>query len=169
MLKNQFAPQIEYISATPLRRGWAVSAHWRHQCGVTLLEVMVAVLVLSVGVLGAAFLQLNAIRYSASASHTTQATLVAHDMLDRMRANPAALASYATASVAGACTPVPGAASIVAQDMADFTRAVTCQLPSATASIALNAGQATVTIVWSEARTVAGGGNTTLALSSVIR
>lgn len=65
--------------------------------GVSLVEVLIAVLVLSVGVLGAASLQLNAMRYSASAGYSTQAAIISRDILDRMRANPSALASYATA------------------------------------------------------------------------
>lgn len=132
------------------------------------MEVMVAVLVLSVGVLGAASLQLNAIRYSASAGHTTRATLIARDMLDRMRANPSALASYATASVAGACGLDAGGADIAAQDMADFSHAVTCQLPSADGSIIISGRRASVSISWSEARTVANASDTVLAVSSVI-
>jgi type IV pilus assembly protein PilV len=139
------------------------------QNGISLLEVMIAVLVLSVGVLGAASLQLNAIRYSASADYATRATLIARDVLDRMRANPSALASYATASVTGACSSNAGGASVATQDMADFTQAVTCQLPLASASIMVSGGRATVSISWSDARTVANAGDTTFAVSSVIR
>lgn len=138
------------------------------QNGVSLLEVMIAVLVLSVGVLGAASLQLNAIRYSASADHATRATLIARDVLDRIRANPSALGSYAAASVTGACSPNVGGVTVAAQDMADFTQAVTCQLPSATASIVIAGGRVTVSISWSEARIMANAGNTTLVVSSVI-
>lgn len=141
----------------------------RRQNGVSLLEVMIAVLVLAVGVLGAASLQLNAIRYSASAGHSTQAALTARDMLDRMRANPSALASYGAAAVAGACAMSSGGASIAAQDMADFAEAVTCELPSATANIAIAGDRATVSISWSEARTVANEGDTTFVVSSVVR
>lgn len=169
MLENRFARQIASRLPAPSLAGFLAGVRRNNQRGVTLLEVMVAVLILAVGVLGAASLQLNAIRYSASAGHTTQATLAARDMLDRMRANPSVLASYATASVAGTCAPSSGGATIVSQDMADFTRSVTCQLPAANASIVVNGGQATVSIAWSEARTVAGGGTTTLAVSSVIR
>lgn len=169
MLENRFARQIESRLPAPSLTDFFAGVRRNNQRGVTLLEVMVAVLILAVGVLGAASLQLNAIRYSASAGHTTQATLVARDMLDRMRANPSALTSYAAASVSGSCASNSGGATIVSQDMADFTRAVTCQLPAASASIVVSGSQATVSIAWSEARTVAGGGTTTLAVSSVIR
>ncbi len=139
------------------------------QRGVSLLEVMIAVLVLAVGILGAASLQLNAIRYSASAGYSTQAALTAGDMLERMRANPSALPHYAAASVTGVCAANAGGASITAQDMADFARSVTCELPAAAASIAVAGGRATVSISWSEARTVANEGNTVFVVSSVVR
>lgn len=139
------------------------------QRGVSLLEILIAVLVLAIGVLGAASLQLNAMRYSASAAHTTHASFIAYDMLDRMRANAGSLASYA-GSVSGPCdsdTSAPG--SIIASDLADFTRAVTCQLPSGDASIRVAADTATITISWSEARIVAGQDDTEFVVSSIVR
>lgn len=139
------------------------------QDGVSLVEVLIAVLVLSVGVLGAASLQLNAIRYSASAGNSTQAAIIARDMLDRMRANPSALPSYATASVSGNCAANPGGATIVTADIADFTQAVTCQLPGADASIDVTGGRATVSISWSEARIQANAADTEFVVSAVVQ
>ncbi|MEH6388697.1 MAG: type IV pilus modification protein PilV [Pseudomonas profundi] len=139
------------------------------QRGVSLLEVLIAVLVLAIGVLGAASLQLNAVRYSASAAHTTHASFIAYDLLDRMRANADDLASYA-GSVSGACDPDAEApATIIALDRADFVRAVTCQLPSGKASIRVAADTATITISWSEARIVAGQEDTEFVVSSIVR
>ncbi len=56
--------------------------------GVTLVEVLVAVLVLSIGLLGLAQLQMTSLRQSQSALLRSQATLLAYDITDRMRANP---------------------------------------------------------------------------------
>ncbi|QJD60324.1 type IV pilus modification protein PilV [Pseudomonas sp. gcc21] len=139
------------------------------QRGVSLLEVLIAVLVLAIGVLGAASLQLNAVRYSASAAHTTHASFIAYDLLDRMRANADELAAYA-GSVSGACEQDAAApATIIALDRADFARAVTCQLPSGEASIRVAADTATITISWSEARIVAGQADTEFVVSSIVR
>ncbi|MBL4835163.1 MAG: type IV pilus modification protein PilV [Pseudomonas sp.] len=140
-----------------------------YQMGVSLVEVLIAVLVLSVGVLGAASLQLNAIRYSASTGHSTQAAIIARDMLDRMRANHSALPSYATASVSGSCAANSGGATIVTADIADFTQAVTCQLPDADASIAVAGGRATVSISWSESRVQANAAASEFVVSAVVR
>jgi len=55
--------------------------------GFTLLEVLVAVMVLSIGLLGLASLQVNGLRFNHSAYMRTQATLLAEEIADRMRAN----------------------------------------------------------------------------------
>ena len=60
----------------------------RKQNGFTLLEVLIALLVLSIGLLGLAALQTIGLRSSTMANLRTVATLKAYDMSDRMRANP---------------------------------------------------------------------------------
>jgi len=59
--------------------------------GFTLIEVLIALVVLSLGILGVAGLQVKAQQFNRSAYLNTQATIIAHDMMERMRANPAAL------------------------------------------------------------------------------
>jgi type IV pilus assembly protein PilV len=61
-----------------------------NQRGFTLTEVLIAVLVLAVGLLGLAGLQLAGMKSNHSAYLRSQATIVAYDLLDRMRADPAA-------------------------------------------------------------------------------
>lgn len=126
----------------------------RHQ-GVGLLEVLVALLVLSIGVLGALTLQLKALRYTASAAYTTQASFIAYDMLERMRANSTALNNYVI-HVDPGCNARHAATSVLATDLQDFIHAVSCQLPEGYGNIAIDGHYATVTIGWSEARIVAG-------------
>ncbi|HDZ55934.1 MAG TPA: type IV pilus modification protein PilV [Pseudomonas xinjiangensis] len=139
------------------------------QHGVSLLEVMVAVLVLAIGVLGAASLQLNALRFNASAAHSTQASFIAYDILDRMRANADLLDFYAT-SVDGGCDPSMGTgSSILEQDLIDFAQAVTCQLPQGSASITVAGSRATVSVSWSEDRIVADAEDTQFVVSSIVR
>ena len=57
------------------------------QTGFTLVETLVALIVLSVGLLGVAGLQIFGLRGNLSASSRTQATYFADDIIDRMRAN----------------------------------------------------------------------------------
>lgn len=64
--------------------------------GFTLMEVLVALAVLSIGLLGMAGMQLFSLKSSHDAYLRTQATLFAYDMIDKLRANrsEALLGSY---------------------------------------------------------------------------
>ncbi len=57
------------------------------QKGFTLIEVLVAVVVLGIGLTGMAGLQVVSMRSSQQADQRTHATLLAYDILDRMRTN----------------------------------------------------------------------------------
>lgn len=57
------------------------------QTGISMVEVLVAIVVLSFGLLGLAGLQADGLRSNNDAYMRSQATLLAYDMLDRMRAN----------------------------------------------------------------------------------
>lgn len=73
------------------------------EIGSTLIEVLIALLVLSVGLLGLAALQLNALRGVSDSSQRSQATWILQDIAERIRANPDALdASYTTPANCGA-------------------------------------------------------------------
>lgn len=152
------------ISALPPHRASGCATPQR---GFSLVEVMIAVLVLAVGVLGAASLQLNALRFNASAAHATQASFIAYNTLDRIRANATNIAGYAGLEVSG-CDAAPVAATVLAQDRADFAEAVGCLLPGGTGRVEVVDNRATVTVSWSEARAVAGQENTVSVVSSLI-
>ena len=61
------------------------------QKGVGLVEVLVALVLLAIGVLGFALLQLRAIDASLEANNQVLALTIAQDLAERMRANPQAL------------------------------------------------------------------------------
>lgn len=61
--------------------------------GFTLIEVLVAMLILLVGLLGVAKLQLTSFQGSRNAFYRMHATVIAEDLLDRVRSNPQGLAS----------------------------------------------------------------------------
>lgn len=123
-------------------RGWSKRA----QEGTTLIEVLVAMLILAVGLLGAAAIQLNALKYTDSSRMTSQASFIAYDMMDRIRANSAA--DYTV-------TPPTSANLSVArdQDLYDFTTNIASALgATATGSVALNQRVYTITITWDDSR-----------------
>jgi len=57
------------------------------QSGVGLIEVLIAVVVLSIGFLAAAKMQVQGMRYSQSAYYLSQGNFMLRDITDRMRAN----------------------------------------------------------------------------------
>ena len=69
-------------------RRLAGAGHAAAQRGFTLIEVTVATLVLAIGILGVAAMQLTGTRSNQAALARTQAIYLAQDMLERIRANP---------------------------------------------------------------------------------
>lgn len=55
--------------------------------GMTLIEALIALLVLSIGLLGTAHLMATSIKFTNSSFARTQATLIAENLAERMRAN----------------------------------------------------------------------------------
>ena len=138
-------------------------SHKYPQCGMTLIEVMVSTLILSSGVLGAAAVQLSALKHTDSALMTSQASFIAYSMLDRVRANDQADYSY---SSAGGAAP----RGAVNQDLNDFKRNILeFGGESAIGMIAATDSGVTVTLEWSEARTSSQiGARQTITLTSQI-
>lgn len=57
------------------------------QSGVGLLEILITLVLLSIGFLTVARMQVTSLRFSQSAYYQSQASFMASDMIDRMRAN----------------------------------------------------------------------------------
>lgn len=137
----------------------------RAQGGFSLIEVLVAVLVVSVGVLGVAALQLVSLQNNTSALLRTQAFQYAYDIIDRARANPGT--SYAIAmdddppGVVDCENAECGAAQMRAYDLNTWLTNVAADLPSGDGEVAEAGDMVTVTIRWQDER----GGANTLDLS----
>ncbi|MFV0478310.1 MAG: type IV pilus modification protein PilV [Parahaliea sp.] len=72
----------------------SVSLSRRSQEGFTLIEVLVAVLILSVGVLGVAAMQVMSVEANRGAFYRSQALHIGAEILDAIRANPSARTNY---------------------------------------------------------------------------
>ncbi len=148
----------------------------RHR-GFTLVEIMIALLILSVGLLGLAGLQANGLRQNNNALQRTYAMIQAYDMAERMRANRTGVnaGAYTLAPSLGS-PPDPGqyctgagadcsAAELAAADVYEWWQQTNRLLPSGTGSIqptpvAGGTGREwTVTVMWDEERTGATGLN----------
>lgn len=124
--------------------------------GFSLIEVMIAILVMAFGLLGFALLQTMSVRFAQSSNYRTQATNLASDMLDQMRSNRLLAAQYANATftggTAGTCVSLTGDVGIPA----NITR-WQCQVRNAlgddaAAIVTFNDGVASVTISWDDQR-----------------
>jgi type IV pilus assembly protein PilV len=120
------------------------------QQGVTLIEVLVAVLITATGVLGAAALQLNSVKFNQSASTRSSAVFLANDIADRLRSNRglALIGSYDLTMDAG----IPKGDTINLIDQREWLTELSLRLPSGDGSIARNGSTFTITIQWNEAR-----------------
>lgn len=77
------------------------------QKGFSLLEVLVAFLILSVGLLGVASLQATSIRAGTSSMLRTLSLLSSQEIIERMQANTSAIPSYASALSGAPTAPTP--------------------------------------------------------------
>lgn len=136
----------------------------RRPRGVSLIEVLVAVLVLSVGLLGVAGLQLSALRGNQGAYERSVATITASSIAERMLANRTrALAGDYNLAMGGANCPAPGGATLAQQDLANWIRemrGIGALGTTACGSVQCNGGLCVVTVQWTDQRSVASGSET---------
>lgn len=135
--------------------------------GFTLIEVLIALVVLAIGMLGIAAVYLEGLRTSRTALLRTQAVVLAADMADRIRANryvltgsllydPATTAAAAnsncdkTTDPASTCTP----AQMFANDLARWQAAVQTRLPGGSGTVGFQLVNTiptyTITLTWAQ-------------------
>lgn len=112
------------------------------QTGYTLLEVLIALLVFSIGLLGLAAMLVSAVKGNHQAYHHSQAVYVAEAMADGMRANLEAVnannyntGGYITTYAGGACTTC-NASQLAARDLSAWARMANQKLPNGAIRIA---------------------------------
>jgi type IV pilus assembly protein PilV len=126
------------------------------------MEVLIALVVLGVGILGIAGLQTVGLRYTHSSHLATAASFLGNDMADRIRANDggeragsynAVTGNESNPSCGSSCTDVQQATL----DGHQWGQAISAQLPSGSGSVTANvdgAGNAdgtfTITLGWTE-------------------
>lgn len=148
----------------------------RRHAGFSLLEVLVALVILSIGLLGLAALQAFSIKANQSANYRTQATALAYDLIDRMRANRNDViagryfSSYGNAP--GSCPDAGGSAptsGTAARDLYDWKCAIKMQLPLGEGAVRMPGGSVVVAIRWTDARWAEGSdASTEFTLTSAL-
>ena len=127
-----------------MTRNHAGSAASRRNRGFTLVEAMVALIVLSVGLLGIAALYVETLRANRTSLYRTQAVNMATDIGDRMRSNrDPALAPAGFYDCEGSCAVGEGGNPIAIADLTDWVTQIETQLPGGAATITYTASTAT--------------------------
>lgn len=128
------------------------------QSGFTLLEVLVAILVLSIGLLGLAGLMASSIRNNHSAYQRTQATWLAYDMIDRMRVNRANAITSANNYNIAIGTASSSSSGLAGTDVTDWKTTLANALPAGDGSVAVNSTSRAVTVIvqWNDSRGTGG-------------
>jgi len=128
--------------------------------GFTMVETLVALVVLSIGLLGIAALYLDSLRAGRTALNRTTASQLAADLGDRIRANRSVGAGYqlaidaaspgqAPCDQAAACDPP----AIAAADLTEWRTALADALASGTGGVAFTPGDPNayvITVRWRE-------------------
>lgn len=136
----------------------------RKQLGTSLIEILVTVLIVSFGLLGVAGVVSNGLKNNHSSYGRTQASILAADIVDRMRANRTDAESVAAPYnlTVTAATPATAASAPVAQqDLIAWRTAIAATLPAGTGAVNVDAAtkKVTVTVRWDDSRGT-GGSNT---------
>ncbi len=151
----------------------------RRQRGMSLIEILVAIVLLSVGLLGLAGLQLRGMQVNQGSAMRSQAAIMAEDLADRMRAdvaaaNPANTAggfygAFTPSNAATAATPalqdwlaglaaLPGGVSTVAEPCGTALPCVNIvALPTAPATVPT---PVKIEVYWNDMRASKGAGET---------
>ncbi len=147
--------------------------------GFTIIEVLVAMVILSIGVLSLGLLQLTAVQNTQGGHMRSQAAILAYDVIDSMRANIPAVANGDYRITFAQATPVavdcygPGANCTTAQmattDLNRWRNVLTNYQPSGSGQVStVNVGittQVIVAVTWVDPYS-AESGNEQLVLTS---
>lgn len=117
--------------------------------GTTLIETLVALLVLSIGLLGIAGMQMTSLQNNRGAHLRSQAQVLSYDIADRMRANR-------TAALAGKYVIALGATvtgtTVEVADLLTWKKTLAAALPAGDGQIDLPAGTdlVRITVQWTD-------------------
>ncbi len=132
-----------------------ISASFKPSKGFAMIEILISMFVLSVGLLGILNLFLNGTKNTDAAFLRSEATILAYDLADRIRANPSATANYSLSAATTLATPANDCiqqscdtVQLAQADLYDWKSQLAQALPSGDATIVIVPPVATITISW---------------------
>lgn len=120
------------------------------QKGVSMIEVLVAIIVLSIGLLGLAGLQSAGLTHNQSASFRSTATMMSYSILDSMRANRVEARNGSYNIAIGAS--LSSGSTVPEQDVSNWLNELALRLPAGTGAINVNGNVVTVAVQWDDSR-----------------
>lgn len=126
------------------------------QTGFSMLEILISILVLSIGALGAAGMQIAALKDTGSASTRYRAASLASGMIDTLRADRTTAVkggvAFTSALVTGTC------ASTGTTPVTQWQNQIDCELPGGKGGVVIDTftKRAIVTVEWDDSRGNAG-------------
>lgn len=134
------------------------------QKGISLIEILVTIAVMAIGLLGIAGLIVTSAQNNQGAYYRTQATMLAHDVIERMRANKvAALQGQYNISVGGSAA----GGSLAASDVNAWKSALNMELPNGDGSVTVDInGNVSVVVTWNDSRNAANARDVSFSTSS---
>lgn len=121
--------------------------------GLTLVEILITLLVISIGLLGVAGLHAMSLRNNYDALMRSHASALAGDMIDRMRANRAAVTDGGDYDeiVVGTDVVIEKDSPQATIDVAEWQATLKSQLPGGTGAITIDAaGIVRIEVQWGE-------------------
>lgn len=143
----------------------------RFSRGVSLIEVMIAVLIMGVGLLGIAAMQATALRNNESALERTQATIQTYSILDAMRANRDNALGGAY-NLARTCTTPAGNTTLAENDLRRWIGSLKDTLGNNDGScgtVACNGAECVITVEWDDSRATEGSTATAAVAGNAAR
>jgi type IV pilus assembly protein PilV len=139
---------------------------------MSLLEVLIAVLVLAIGLLGVAALQATALRNSQSSLERNQAVIASYTILDAMRANrtSARAGNYALARTCAVPTLAGTPADVLRDaDQQDWIRDMQAVMGSSACGAIVHKGSGVyaITVEWDDSRGT--GGSNAQQLTTMVQ
>jgi type IV pilus assembly protein PilV len=136
----------------------------RKQRGVSLLEALIAVVILSFGLLGLASLQMTTLRNNQSSFERSRAVMAVYSITDSLRADMQADGTLNTGAGFAQARITAWKASLVQHLGSGANGTVVCVQGAITppASTAITTQTCTVTITWDDSRGIQGGSAQTL-------